>query len=56
VTTLTVAITFFFSAKSTLEEGDDNTCHRLFLLCNTTIEEDNGTLPSSSSFQTQRKK
>jgi hypothetical protein len=30
-------------------------CRRLLLLCNTITKEDNGTLPSPSSFQTQRR-
>jgi hypothetical protein len=48
----TITITFFCSKA--IVEGDDSNCHCL-LHCNNTIEENDDTLPLSSSFQTQKK-
>jgi hypothetical protein len=49
----TITITFF--CNKAIVEGDDSNCHCL-LHCNNIIEEDDDTLPLSSSFQTQRRR
>jgi hypothetical protein len=48
-------IAFFFFATLAIEEGDFNYNCRL-LLFNTTTKENDGASPSSSSFQTQRRR